>query len=436
MAIASDKMMKMSCDQEPEAASPGPAMTDVLNGAESRAAMRAFLQRAEVRLSTIHRVGQALLGGSALVLLLPLFLRDGFPRLTAALVAGFDADQHGVTLVGVALAAAVSLALPVVAIFLLVGDLLGFYFTSNTFGAPGAGDGGATVFNPRFVIPGLGFNDDELSESTAPDLAAGRTDDWTRALLVPRGISDDGWRDRFDARTAEIWGIRAAPGAAGDDARLRQSFRAAGLHSGRNLALDVARMEALLARHVLAIRIAVLRYAKALLLLVTTTVATLAVSGIVEEALRQSPDGGRLTAGFPYRYFFLVALVYTLWAPAAARSVTAPLRMIHRHTPGVGDYSDVYRDRQLTQFESAVVLATFIVLLGAVAALTTAGWEAGGGDGLAAGGALGALGVGLWFAATRGYSAGLRQTVAAASSIIRGREAPAAADPVPMSEPA
>ena len=115
---------------------------------------------------------------------------------------------------------------------------------------------------------------------------------------------------------------------------LRQSFRLAGLHSGRTLALDVARTEALLARHVLVIRIAVLRYAKALLLLVATTVATLAVSGIVEEALRQSRDGGRLTHGLPYRYFFLVALVYTLWAPAAARSVTAPLRMIHRHTPG------------------------------------------------------------------------------------------------------
>jgi hypothetical protein len=32
---------------------------------ESRAAMRAFLQRSEVRLSTIHRVGQALLGARA-----------------------------------------------------------------------------------------------------------------------------------------------------------------------------------------------------------------------------------------------------------------------------------------------------------------------------------------------------------------------------------
>lgn len=97
--------------------------------------MRGFLQRSEVRLSTIHRVGQALLGGSALVFLLPLFIRDGFPRLTTLLMSSYDAGQHWLVIAGIGVAAFVSIALPVVAIYLLVGDLLGFYFTSNTFGA-------------------------------------------------------------------------------------------------------------------------------------------------------------------------------------------------------------------------------------------------------------------------------------------------------------
>lgn len=394
-------------------------------GGESAAAMRAFLQRAEVRLSTIHRVGQALLGGSALVLLLPLFLRDGFPKVAAVLVAGHDANQHWLVLAGTGIAAGVSMAVPVLAIFLLVSDLLGFYFTSNTFGAPGGDGDSRTVFNPRFIIPGLGMNDDEIDGAAAVELDDGRADAWTRALLIPRSSDDGGWRDRFDARTAEIWGVAAQPGPAGDDARLRQQFRLAGLHSGRTLALDVARTEALLARHVLGIRIAVLRYAKALLLLVTTTVATLATSGVVEEALRQSPDGGRLTGGFPYRYFFLISLVYTLWAPGASRSVTAPLRMIHRQTPGVGENRDVYRDRQLTQFESAIVLATLMVLVGSVASMVTAGYLAGGAGGLAVGIGLGAVGLALWVLSVRGHDAGVRQTVEALLLILRGREAPA-----------
>jgi len=202
-------------------------------------------------------------------------------------------------------------------------------------------------------------------------------------------------------------------------------FRFAGLNRDRTLAHDVARTEALLAKHVLSIRIVVLRYTKALLLLIATTVATLAASGIVEEALHADPSGGRFVTGFPYRYLFLVALVYVVWAPVAARSVTAPLRMIQRNTPGVGEHRDVYLDKLLTQFESATVLATFVVLVGAVAALITAGYQAAGGTGLWFGIVFGAVGVLLWVVALAGYTAGPRQTVTALTLLARGREAPA-----------
>ena len=393
---------------------------------ESRAAMRSFLQRSEVRLSTVHRVAQALLGGSALILLLPLFIRDGFPRMTTLLISSYDAHQRWVVIVGIAVAAFLSVALPVAAIFLLVGDLLGFYFTSNTFGAPGAGHDRSvrTVFNPRFIIPGLGFNNDELNATTRPLVAEGRDDEWTKALLVPRNLDDGGWRDRFDTRVFEIWGTVIPEGLEGDDERLRQSFRLAGLNHDRTLAHDVARTEALLAKHVLTIRVAVLRYTKALLLLIATTVAILAASGLVEQAMNEDPTGGRFVAGFPYRYSFLVALVYVAWAPFAARSVTAPLRMIQRHTPGVGAYRDVYLDKRTTQFESATVATTFVVLVGAVSALVVAGFEAGGTTGLLVGVALSLLGVTLWVLALRGYQASPRQTLVAVRLLLRGREAP------------
>jgi hypothetical protein len=394
---------------------------------ESRAAMRAFLQRSEVRLSTIHRVGQALLGGSALILLLPLFLRDGFPKMTTLLVSSYDADQSWIVIVGIATASALCVLLPVLAIYLLVGDLLGFYFTSNIFGAPGAGHHAPdrTLFSPRFVIPALGFNNDELNARTQALLAEGRDDEWTRALLVPKSLDDDGWRDRFDTRTFEVWGTVAPEGLDGDEERLRQMYRFAGLNRDRTLAHDVARTEALLAKHVLSIRIVVLRYTKALLLLIATTVATLASAGIIEEAITADPSGGRFVGGFPYRYLFLVALIYVAWAPLAARSVTAPLRMIQRHTPGVGELQDAYRDKLMTQFESATILATFIGLVGAVAALVASGYQASGPSGLVVGSALGACGAVVWVLAIRGYGAGIRQTLGAVGLILRGREAPA-----------
>ncbi|MEK7424019.1 MAG: hypothetical protein AAB131_09295 [Actinomycetota bacterium] len=394
---------------------------------ESRAAMRAFLQRSEVRLSTIHRVAQALLGGSALVLLLPLFLRDAFPKMMTAIISTYDAGQPMLPAVTIGIAASLVILLPVAAIFVLVGDLLGFYFTSNTFGAHPTGphDPNRVVFNPRFIIPGLGFNNDELSPHTRELLAAGRDDEWTRGLLVPRSTEDDGWRDRFDTRTFEVWGNLAAEGTDGDTERVRQAFRLAGLNRDRTLAHDVARTEALVARHILSIRTVVLRYSKALLLLIATTVVTLAASGLVDQAVREDPTAGRFIAGFPYRYMFLVALVYAIWAPLAARSVTSPLRMIQRHTPGVGEHRDVYLDKHTTQFESATILVTLVVLASSCTAMIYSGAKAAAGTGLAFGIALTVVTIAAWLVTLNDFRAKPRDTFDAVRLLLRGRDAPA-----------
>jgi hypothetical protein len=394
--------------------------------------MRAFLQRAEVRLSTIHRVAQALLGGSALVLLLPLFLRDAFPKMMTLLVSSYDAHQARVPMIAIGIALTLVLLLPIPSIFLLVGDLLAFYFTSNTFGAHPMGDHrpSRVRFNPRFIIPGLGFNDDELGPTTRRLLAEGRDDEWTRALLVPANEDDDGWRDRFDTRTYDVWGVVADEGSAGDTERVRQSFRLAGLHRDRTLALDVARTEALIARHVLAIRTVVLRYSKALLLIVATTVVTLAASGLVEQAEREDRSGGLFEAGFPNRYLFLVALVYVIWSPLAARSVTAPLRVIQRNTPGVGRHSDVYLDKHTTQFESATVVVTLVVLVCASTAMVCSGWQAGGATGLTIGIVLAVAGLAAWLAALDDFRGTPRESLGAVRTLLRGYDAPAASETI------
>ena len=394
---------------------------------ESRAAMRAFLQRSEVRLSTLHRVAQALLGGSALILLLPLFLRDTFPKMMTVLISSYDAGQNAFAVAAIGLAAALVILLPVPAIYLLVGDLLGFYFTSNTFGAHPDGPQAPqrVIFNPRFIIPGLGFNNDELSPRTRALLFEGRDDEWTRGLLVPHSTDDDGWRDRFDTRTYEVWGIVAAEGVEGDTERVRQAFRLAGLNRDRTLARDVARAEALIARHVLSIRTVVLRYSKALLLLIATTVVTLAASGLVDQAVREDPTNGKFVDGFPYRYMFLVALAYAIWAPLAARSVTSPLRMIQRHTPGVGELSDVYLDKHTTQFESATVFVTLVVLFAGSGVMIFAGAKAAHGGGVAIGVVLSVLTFAAWLYALNDFRATPRDVVNAVRLLLRGYDAPA-----------
>src|SRR5690606_8520058 len=53
---------------------------------DERNAMRAFLQRSEVRISTIHRVAVGFLSGAGLLFLFPVFLKDGVLTLITALL--------------------------------------------------------------------------------------------------------------------------------------------------------------------------------------------------------------------------------------------------------------------------------------------------------------------------------------------------------------
>lgn len=78
---------------------------------ESAAALRAYLQRCEVRLSTVHRVASALLSGAGLVVLFPALAKDSVARIIRALLEGPADAPHRLVLVGI-IAAAI---LPVVA---------------------------------------------------------------------------------------------------------------------------------------------------------------------------------------------------------------------------------------------------------------------------------------------------------------------------------
>ena len=184
-------------------------------------------------------------------------------------------------------------------------------------------------------------------------------------------------------------------------------------------------MTALIARHVLAIRTVVLRYSKALLLLIATTVVTLAASGLVDQAVREDPTGGKFVAGFPYRYMFLVALAYAIWAPLAARSVTSPLRMIQRRTPGVGEHSDVYLDKHTTQFESATIFITLVVLLAGSGVMIFSGAKAAHGGGVAIGITLTAVTFAAWLLALNDFRATPRDIFNAVRLLLRGYDAPA-----------
>ncbi len=117
--------------------------------------MRAFLQRCEVRLSTVHRVATALLSGAGLMVLLPAIARDSIVSVIRTLVSG-DLDLAHVCL----LAAMVALLALLFAVFWLVlRDLTLFYFH-----ALHVTHDGHDVFTPRFTLTGIRLPSDELGD--------------------------------------------------------------------------------------------------------------------------------------------------------------------------------------------------------------------------------------------------------------------------------
>jgi len=93
---------------------------------EAKAAMRAYLQRSEVRLSTMHRVAGIFLNGAGLLFLFPVMFKDAVRELANVLI-GF---AHG-NLLGPALLLlvpfAISMAIPIYALWSLIKDLVYFY---------------------------------------------------------------------------------------------------------------------------------------------------------------------------------------------------------------------------------------------------------------------------------------------------------------------
>ena len=234
---------------------------------EDRAAARAFLQRCEVRLSTLHRVATALLSGAGLMVLLPAMLKDHVVEVLRVLLT----SEHSLPHILLSVTAALVLVLPFVVLFLLLGDLTRFYFhAQHLAGASGQ------AFAPRFTLTGLRLPSDELSPTSAAELAAARLEPLTVELLVP---SNPATRAAIDAKLDAYGGL-------GRHLHDDDIGRADGLFElvaarSRTLAEEVAKVEHGMARHLLRLQVIVMRYVKALLAFLTTAIAVAAALSVV-----------------------------------------------------------------------------------------------------------------------------------------------------------
>lgn len=277
---------------------------DVALDAGERAAARAFLQRSEVRLSTLHRTAVALLSGAGLLVVLPVVARDAVSGVLRALLAA-DVELVTILLAGSMVAV---LAVPVSALWYLFGDLTRFFFHAHHLSIADT-----ERFTPRFTLTSLRLPSDELGGPASHRLDAVRREDRFVELLVPPNPTARGCIDR----QLELYGD---PG----DARLEgDARRAAGLSElaaaqSRPLLEEVAKVELGMARHVLKLRVLVLRYVKALLAVLTSAAAVYAADAVTVGLVGR--PGPSTSAG--------LAAIGVLWAPSVVVAVTAPVRWV------------------------------------------------------------------------------------------------------------
>jgi len=305
--------------------------SEVVLSADERAAVRAFLQRCEVRLSTLHRVATALLSGAGLVVLLPAIERDAVTIVLRALAEDMTWIQS------LLLAAiVVVLALPLVALWMLLRELTRFYFHSHHLN----GTDGSRVFIPRFTLTGLRVPKDDLGPAATVALSAVRDRPETHELLVP---VKDSTRARIDRQ------LSAYSQDGGVDQRRAEGLLRLVASSDRSLLEEAAKVEAGMARHLLRLQTIVLRYVKALLVFVVTAVVVFAAAGVV---------GPSATSGGPISISQLMALcaLVAVWAPVIAAVTATPVRWVEGLLRSEGAQStSVASDPELTQMERVVM---------------------------------------------------------------------------------
>jgi pyrimidine deaminase RibD-like protein len=327
-------------------------------------AVRSYLQRGEVRLSTMHRIAGAFLSGAGILILLPVLFRDSLSTIVGTLskfAAG--AEWWEVSLYYV-LPCVLVFGIPLWSLWLLLKDLTNFYFTANI--PPGkkppllAGTRPTsnTSFQPRFALTAIPFSNDE-APGIKSEMRKHQFNTPLMYFLLSPNEREQQWlldiyevnKDNDTVLPKDEWLANCSEDSSAN--ALRMAFGLAGAYN-RDLIEEAAKMELSLVRHNLHLRRLLMRYMKALLIIIWTATISFVMASII----------GHVQVDWQ-----LVALLVGLWlwAGVVQLIVRSPLKWIRSEYDKSKD--DRSRDEHLLFFEQTVILACLVVTVGTAAVL-------------------------------------------------------------------
>jgi len=302
---------------------------------DDRAALRGFLQRSEVRLSTFHRTATALLSGAGVLVLLPALGRDAIVNVVRQLLAS---DR---TFSDILLTICVGLVLfsVLIVIWLLLVELTRFYFHANNLDS-----GENTAFTTRFALSSLRVPSDELSLKGQDKLQSIRRQP---EVLEQLFSSNARVRSAIDARISAYSGIEPP---ANDASRATALSRLAGTRD-RTLLEDVAKTEYTLVRHALRIQVIVLRYMKALLVVILSLMLMFTLTAF---------DAGNSTFGETSQSW--MSVFFLIWAVTGLFVTSSPVRWLTSILQNEGaKRTGIRYDSELVKLEKIMATVTTIV---------------------------------------------------------------------------
>ncbi|MBC9783473.1 hypothetical protein H1S01_02970 [Heliobacterium chlorum] len=335
---------------------------------DERSAMRAYLQRAETRLSTLHRVGGGFLSGSGLLIFFPVFTRDTFLELLNIVVNGGNYSYYVLIL-----SVIITFGLQLYALYLLFMDITKFYFTAHQ---PGHND---DKFHPRFTLSGIALSPDELLDNKKSVLMCQLSRNKIINFILPFNEED---KNYFASKLKNIPGIIPETRRINGDNKgnsliteeMKQSlindsyednyehqidlfhvaFGICGV-SDRKLIEEVAKMEASLVRHIFYLRTIILRYVKAFIMSIWTSISL----SLVVELYDKCPKGTNESNPFSP---LIVSLGLFLWASVLPILVRMPIDWIYDLGSRNKSKHGFVRDAHLSGFERTVVRLSLLVL--------------------------------------------------------------------------
>lgn len=318
-----------------------------------RDAMRAYLARGEVRFSTMHRIGIGFINGAGLLLLLPIFFKDVIVLIIGVFLDSAvnyfpDSGSTGLALsvfifITLLYPFLLSVTIPIYAVYLLLKDILHFYFTVFSPGFPN------TLNNPTFTLTGLAFPSDE-GENAKRLIMKSQYESNLSDFAMPFS------ERRKEAYFDEL--IRDTNGEVIPSTRTVDKLEALGVLNGldrkdvdrfnaqmglarmldRTLAEEVAIMETGLARNVLYLRRLVLRYVKTLLVFIWTMLTSFFMVPFLDD--ERFPD------------LVVLAVTYTIWSTLALHVIHLPFHWLYRFNRDL--HNTAHMDRQIILLESRV----------------------------------------------------------------------------------